>query len=217
MKKFLVIFLGILILFAGCTSNDGTIPPPNNDTNNSDNNSNNGNVSKTLYQQIQEEAICPCSTFAPLKDCKMYFPDCQHAPIVESMINTMIAEGKSKAEILQVLDRYNNGIIEDKLKDFRNSQKEGRVILVYFKSSLCETCHEKEPIFNQIKEKYQGTVDIYVFDRIEDSVIFDYFAVDRIPSIVFYDGNTRLNEVPYNNITVNDVSNILDFTLDKKK
>ncbi len=216
MKKLFVILLGILIIFAGCVSNNGSTPP-NNNTSNSGNTSNTGNVSKTLYQQIQEEAICPCSTFASLKDCKIYFPDCEYAPIVESMVNTMISEGKTKTEILEVLDRYNNGIIEEKLKDFRNSQKEGRVILVYFKSSLCETCHEKEPIFNEIKQKYTGKIDIYVFDRVEDSVMFDYFAVDRIPSIVFYDGNTRLNEVPYNNINVNDISNILDFTLDKKK
>ncbi|KYC53222.1 MAG: Thioredoxin [Candidatus Methanofastidiosum methylothiophilum] len=219
MKKLLIIILGLLIIFAGCISDNGNTANNNTNINNSNTNSstNSNGENKTLFQQIQEEAMCPCSTLVNLRDCKKYFPDCKYTANVDSMINSMILEGKTKAQILDAVDSYNNGIIEEKLKDFKNSQKEGRVILVYFKSSLCEICHEKEPVFNQIKEKYKGKIDIYVYDRIEDSVIFEYFAVDRIPSIVFYDGNTRLNEVPYNNITLNDVSNILDFTLDKKK
>ena len=50
-----------------------------------------------------------------------------------------------------------------------------------------------------------------------DGVIFDYFVVDRIPSIIFFDGKVRLNEVPFNNISVDGISSLLDFTLDKKK
>jgi len=62
-----------------------------------------------------------------------------------------------------------------------------------------------------------GKIDIYEFDRINDGVIFDYFVVDRIPSIIFFDGKERLNEVPFNNISVEGISSLLDFTLDKKK
>ncbi|NMC60359.1 MAG: hypothetical protein GYA51_13395 [Candidatus Methanofastidiosa archaeon] len=214
MKKLLIIILGLLIVFAGCTSDNGNT---NNNTNNPANNSNNGTQTKTLYQQIEEEAMCPCSTLTNLRDCKKYFPDCQYTAILDSTINSMISEGKTKAEILDAVNKFNNNVIEDKLKDFKNSQKEGRVILVYFQSSLCETCHEKEPIFNQVKEKYKDRIDIYVFDSLQDSVIFEYFGVDRIPSIVFYDGNTRLNDVPFNNISVEAISSFLDFTLDKKK
>ena len=213
MKKILVFIIGILILFAGCTSQ------PNTNTNNTNdqNNTTNGTSNKTLYEQIEEEAICPCSTLFNLKDCKKYFPDCQYTPIVDATINNMISEGKTKDQILQAVDQYNTGIIEGKLNEFRESQEENRVIVLYFKSSVCEICHEKEPVLNEIKEKYQGKIDIYEYDRVTDGVIFDYFLVDRIPSIIFFDGKSRLNDVPYNNITVDGISSLLDFTLDKKK
>lgn len=211
MKKLLVFIIGALILFAGCTSQ------PNTNTNNSTNNQTNGNSTKTLYQQVEEEAICPCSTLVTLKDCKKYFPDCQYTPIVDATINNMISEGKTKDEILKAVDQYNTGIIEGRLNEFRKSQEENHVILLYFRSSLCEICHEKEPVLNEIREKYKGKIDIYEFDRINDGVIFDYFVVDRIPSIIFFDGKERLNEVPFNNISVEGISSLLDFTLDKKK
>ena len=211
MKKLLVIILGALILFAGCTSQSNT----NSNTNN--NNQTNGNSTKTLYEQIEVEAICPCSTLLNLKDCKQYFPDCQYTPIVDATINNMISEGKTKDQILKAVDQYNTGIIEGKLNEFRKSQDANRVILLYFKSSLCEICHEKEPVLEEIRKKYDGKVDIYVFDSINDGIIFDYFVVDRIPSIVFFDGKSRLNEVPFNNISVDGISSLLDFTLDKKK
>ena len=214
MKKVLVFIIGILILFAGCTSQ------PNTDTNNNTNNQNNatnGTLNKTLYEQIEEEASCPCSNLFNLKDCKKYYPDCQYTPILDATINTMISEGKTKDQILQAVDQYNTGIIEGKLTKFRESQEQNRVIVLYFKSSVCETCHEKEPVLNEIKEKYKGKIDIYEFDRVTDGVIFDYFLVDRIPSIIFFDGKSRLNEVPFNNITVEGISSLLDFTLDKKK
>lgn len=214
MKKILVFIIGALILFAGCTSQATT--NTNNNTNNQ-NNQTNGNSTKTLYEQIEGEAFCPCSTLFSLKDCKQYFPDCQYTPIVEATINSMISEGKTKEQILKAVDQYNTGIIEGKLSEFRESQNEDRVILLYFQSSLCEICHEKEPVLNEIREKYNGKVDIYVFDRINDGVIFDYFVVDRIPSIIFYDGTVKLNEVPFNNISVDGISSLLDFTLDKKK
>ncbi len=214
MKKLLFFTIAVLILFAGCTSQPNT--NTNNNTNN-DNNQTNGTTTKTLYEQIEAEAYCPCSTLFSLKDCKQYFPDCQYTPIVDATINNMISEGKTKAEILKAVDQYNTGIIESKLNEFRKSQDENHVILLYFKSSVCEICHEKEPILNEIKEKYNGKIDIYEFDRINDSVVFDYFVVDRIPSIIFFDGKTRLNEVPFNNITVEGISSLLDFTLDKKK
>ncbi|NPV49856.1 MAG: thioredoxin family protein [Candidatus Methanofastidiosum sp.] len=213
MKKILVFIIGILILFAGCTSQ------PNTNTNNTNdqNNTTNGTSNKTLYEQIEEEAICPCSALFNLKDCKKYFPDCQYTPIVDATINNMISEGKTKDQILQAVDQYNTGIIEGKLNEFRESQEENRVIVLYFKSSVCEICHEKEPVLDEIKEKYKGKIDIYEFDRVEDGVIFDYFIVDRIPSIIFFDGKSRLNDVPFNNITVDGISSLLDFTLDKKK
>jgi len=214
MKKIIVLCILALIFFAGCTSQPNT--NTNNNTNN-DNNQTNGTTTKTLYEQIEAEAYCPCSTLFSLKDCKQYFPDCQYTPIVDATINNMISEGKTKAEILKAVDQYNTGIIESKLNEFRKSQDENHVILLYFKSSVCEICHEKEPILNEIKEKYNGKIDIYEFDRINDSVVFDYFVVDRIPSIIFFDGKTRLNEVPFNNITVEGISSLLDFTLDKKK
>lgn len=214
MKKVLVFIIGILILFAGCTSQ------PNTDTNNNTNNQNNatnGTLNKTLYEQIEEESSCPCSNLFNLKDCKKYFPDCQYTPIVDATINNMISEGKTKAQILEAVDQYNTGIIEGKLNKFRESQEQNRVILVYFKSSVCEICHEKEPVLDEIKEKYKGKIDIYEFDRVTDGVIFDYFLVDRIPSIIFFDGKSRLNDVPFNNISVDGISSLLDFTLDKKK
>ncbi|MCC7572665.1 MAG: thioredoxin family protein [Candidatus Methanofastidiosum sp.] len=215
MKKILIFSIVVLILFAGCTSQPNT----NNNTNNDNNQANGDNVTstKTLYEQIEEEAICPCSTLFNLKDCKKYFPDCQYTPIVDATINTMISEGKTKDQILKAVDQYNTGIIEGKLNEFRKSQDENHLILLYFKSSLCEICHEKEPVLNEIKEKYKGEIDIYEFDRINDGVIFDYFVVDRIPSIIFFDGKDRLNEIPFNNITVDGISSLLDFTLDKKK
>lgn len=215
MKKLLFFTIAVLIIFAGCTSQQNT--NTNNNNTNNDNNQTNGTTTKTLYEQIEAEAYCPCSTLFSLKDCKQYFPDCQYTPIVDATINNMISEGKTKAEILKAVDQYNTGIIESKLNEFRKSQDENHVILLYFKSSVCEICHEKEPILNEIKEKYNGKIDIYEFDRINDSVIFDYFVVDRIPSIIFFDGKTRLNEVPFNNITVEGISSLLDFTLDKKK
>ena len=58
MKKLLVFMIGALILFAGCTSQATT--NTNNNTNNQTNQTN-GNSTKTLYEQIEEEAICPCS------------------------------------------------------------------------------------------------------------------------------------------------------------
>ena len=215
MKKILIFSIVVLILFAGCTSQPNT----NKNTNNDNNQANGDNVTstKTLYEQIEEEAICPCSTLFNLKDCKKYFPDCQYTPIVDATINTMISEGKTKDQILKAVDQYNTGIIEGKLNEFRKSQDENHLILLYFKSSLCEICHEKEPVLNEIKEKYKGEIDIYEFDRINDGVIFDYFVVDRIPSIIFFDGKDRLNEIPFNNITVDGISSLLDFTLDKKK
>ena len=132
MKKILVFIIGILILFAGCTSQ------PNTNTNNTNdqNNTTNGTSNKTLYEQIEEEAICPCSTLFNLKDCKKYFPDCQYTPIVDATINNMISEGKTKDQILQAVDQYNTGIIEGKLNEFRESQEENRVIVLYFKSSV---------------------------------------------------------------------------------
>ena len=215
MKKILIFSIVVLILFAGCTSQPNT----NKNTNNDNNQANGDNVTstKTLYEQIEEEAICPCSTLFNLKDCKKYFPDCQYTPIVDATINTMISEGKTKDQILKAVDQYNTGIIEGKLNEFFKSQDENHLILLYFKSSLCEICHEKEPVLNEIKEKYKGEIDIYEFDRINDGVIFDYFVVDRIPSIIFFDGKDRLNEIPFNNITVDGISSLLDFTLDKKK
>ncbi len=214
MKKILVIIIGMLILFAGCTSQPNT--NTNNNTN-KDNNQTNGTQTKTLYEQVAAEAICPCSTLFNLKDCKQYIPDCQYTLIVDATINNMISEGKTKDQILKAVDQYNTGIVEGKLNEFRRSQDENRVIVLYFKSSLCEICHEKEPVLNEIKEKYKGKIDIYEFDRITDGVIFDYFVVDRIPSIIFFDGKSRLNEVPFNNISVEGISSLLDFTLDKKK
>jgi len=208
MKKILIFIIGMLILFAGCASK------PNTNTNS---NPNNTNSSDTLYQQIEKEAICPCSSLFNLKECKQYFPDCPYTSILDSTINNMISEGKSKEDILHAAERYNNGIIEGKLNDFRESQNKGRVILLYFESSLCEICHEKKPVLKEIEEKYKGKIDIYKFDRINDGVIFDYFIVDRIPSIIFFDGKTRLNEVPFNNVSVDGISSLLDFTLDKKK
>ena len=214
MKKLLVIIIGALILFAGCTSQPNT---NTNNTTNNQNNQTNGTSTKTLYEQIEEEAICPCSTIFTLKDCKKYFPDCQYTPIVDATIKSMISEGKTKDQILKAVDQYNTGIIEGRLNEFRESQNENRVIMLYFKSTLCEICHEKEPVLNEIKEKYKEKIDIYEFDRINDGVIFDYFIVDRIPSIIFFDGEVRLNEVPFNNISVDGISSLLDFTLDKKK
>ena len=60
MKKILIFIIGILILFAGCASK------PNTNTNS---NPNNTNSSDTLYQQIEKEAICPCSS------CLLYTSD----------------------------------------------------------------------------------------------------------------------------------------------
>ncbi len=209
MKKILILIVGVLILLAGCASQ------PN--TNNNTNNSNNGTSTKTLYEQIEQEAICPCSPLFTLKDCKLYFPECQYTPIIDATIQKMISEGKTKDQILTVVDQYNTGIIESKLSEFRESQNKNQVILLYFKSETCETCHEKESVLKEIKEKYKGKIDIYEFDARADMLIFDYFVVDRIPSIIFFDGKTRLNEVPFNNISVEGISSLLDFTLDKKK
>ena len=59
MRKILMFIVVALILFAGCASK------PNTGTNG---NPDNTNSSDTLYQQIEKEAICPCSTFSILKN-----------------------------------------------------------------------------------------------------------------------------------------------------
>lgn len=212
MKKLIVFaIIGMVLFFAGCTSQ------PDEPINNEDpNNQVDDSLSKTLYEQIKEEAFCPCSSRLNLDRCEEYLPDCEHLPIVDNIIKDMISQGASKEEILNVLEDYNKQVLEDRLKEVRTSQESDKVILIYFKSEVCQICVEREPVLNEIRSMYRDKVDMYEFDARVDRIVFEHFGITRVPSIIFFDGKQRLNEAPFSNISIDAISSLLDYTLDKK-
>ncbi len=212
MKKFIVfIIIGAVIFFVGCASQPD-VPIENDLSNNEDE----GPVPENLYEQISEEAVCPCNSRFNLNDCREYVPDCEHLPVVDNIINDMISKGESKDQILKALDEYNEKILEDKLNKFKESQAKDNVILIYFKSEICQLCVEKEPVINEIRDTYRGKIDMYEFDAMADRPVFEYFGVIRVPSIIFFDGKERLNETPFTNISIDLIGPLIDYTLDKK-
>ncbi len=74
-------------------------------------------------------------------------------------------------------------ITDNNFKEIINSEKP---TLVDFYTEWCPPCKMLSPIIEQVKEEYEGKINVYKMNIDENPITANEFQVDRIPTVVLF-------------------------------
>ena len=69
----------------------------------------------------------------------------------------------------------------------------GSYMVLNFSSSICKPCEQLAPVIKTLQSKYQGKIDIRVYDinKLQDARFAQQYRVSATPTLVFLDKNGR--------------------------
>jgi len=79
---------------------------------------------------------------------------------------------------------------KEKIMDFETNKEdwkfEGQLpAIIDFHATWCNPCKAIEPIFEELKDEYNGKIDIYKIDTEDQQELSEMFGIKSIPSILF--------------------------------
>lgn len=89
--------------------------------------------------------------------------------------------------------------------------------LILFSRNGCHYCRNLKPLYNEISmyERYDGVFDFYVVDSDEETLLYDKFSPDGVPTLFVVSEDDGL-EIPYpknpaeSGYSREDITNFLD-------